>query len=128
MARRRKSVAKLPLIVFSILVTAAIAVALATSKFFDPHRTVARMNIAEYRESPGAYSGNQYVVEGEVVERLAQSLAGAVYALSSDGQPLAIVIPQAIQPNFNIEKGQRLIVDIRIAEDGSAVATALSKK
>lgn len=127
MPRRRKS-SKLPLIVFLILVVAAVVSGIVTTSFFDPRRTGTRLDIAEYQESPASFAGNKYAVEGEISGRLAQSPAGAVYALASDGMSLAIVVPRTVRLNFNIEKGQRLLIDIHIAKDGSAIATALSKK
>lgn len=116
------------LITLTIFIVVLIATGIASTYFLDPHRTVARLDIAKYQESPTSFSGNKYVVEGEVAERLAQSPNGVVYALISEKQPLAIVVPQNTLPNFNIEKGQHLIIDIEITKDGYAVATTLSRK
>lgn len=128
MSRRRKSSSKLPLIVFAIIAAAVVAGGILATNLLDPHRIAARLDISGYRESPASFAGNNYVVIGEIAERLAQNPTGAVYALSSDGHLLAFVVPQNARPNFNIEKGQRVLVEIRIAEDGSAVATSLSKE
>lgn len=127
MARRKTSRGALWLVFAGVGILGVLA--LAGAILLDPHRTKARLDLDAYIESPTAFSGNTYFLEGTIRERLARSSAGTVYSVEPTGQPLMpIVVPQRHAPAFNVEKGQKLSFDLRVADDGSLVATQVSKK
>ncbi len=127
MARRKKLPLKLQLgIVVGVLLILAAFVLIPT--VFDANRTKSRLNYEDYIENPRAFAGNSYFVEGKIADRLARSKSGAVYAIAAGNYSLAVVIPSAVLPKFNVEKGQTLLLDIQVAEEGALVATAVSKK
>lgn len=127
MARRKKLSLKLQIgIVVGVLLLFAAFALIPT--VFDANRTKARLSFDEYVENPRAFSGNSYFVEGKISDRLARSKSGAVYAIATGNHSLAVVIPAPVLPKFNIEKGQTLLLDIQVADEGALVVTAVSKK
>lgn len=127
MARRKNSRRSLGLIVGALAILGVLT--LLGPRLLDPHRTKPRLNLSDYLENPQAFSGNTYFLEGLIQDRLARSPAGSVYALGvSDHLIVPLLVPQQNAPAFNLEKGQHLAIDFRVADDGSLVATHLAKK
>jgi hypothetical protein len=101
----------------------------AAAPLFDRNRTKPQLDAQDYQDNPASLAGNRYFVQGIIADRLARSEVGVVYAVTMDpGDSLAIIIPASVLPQFNIARGQRLYFDVRIADDGSVVATQIAKK
>ncbi len=95
----------------------------------DKNRTKPRLDVVGYLDNPTAVSGNRFLLEGSVAERLVHNEAGAVFSVTGNGgNPLPVVVPESVNPGFNVEKGQKLLFDVRISDDGSIVATHIAKQ
>jgi len=126
MARRRNSRLSIGLVIASALFLVGVALAPA---FLDRNHAKPRLDTEGYLEDSTSFSGNRYFIQGSIAERLARTKAGAVYAVTTkQGAQLSIVIPSGLTPGFNIEKGQNLAFDIRVADDGSIITTEIAKQ
>lgn len=128
MARRRKSSPHVSL--FSLVMVGALLVALVAGiwKLYNPHGAKELLPLPAYLEAPASFSGNSYRVEVVVINRLAQNEKGTTYTCAAGEHPLAIIVPQEVMPQYRIEKGQLLYIDLRLSNDGAAIATTIAKK
>ncbi len=128
MARRKKTNARLIMAVLGMILICLIGAWIMPS-LTDPHRAKPRLNVAEYLAEPRSFSRNVYFLEGEITDRIAATDKGAVFALTTTGaETIAVFVPTRAFPSHNIEKGQRLNIDVEISDSGAVVAKTVTKK
>lgn len=96
----------------------------------DPYRTINKLPVEDYLQNSDSLRGNVYKLDGTVAKSLDwSSTAGRLFSVdvtTSNGDVLPILVPPQFN-HVNIEKGQRFIFKIEVAEKGILRAQAVTK-
>ena len=119
MARRASSSAHpIWLLVAALLVIAAVAGGFFIHSRSDPFRTVAALPVADYLENSNSLRGNVYKLDATVSKSIDWSAnAGRLFAVEAGSEVLAVLVPPQFNA-INIERGQRFIFKLEVAEKG----------
>lgn len=132
MARRARSSAHPVWIIAAIaLLLGAVAGGyLLYGRVSDPYRTINKLPVEDYLQNSDSLRGNVYKLDGTVAKSLDwSSTAGRLFSVdvtTSNGDVLPILVPPQFN-HVNIEKGQRFIFKIEVAEKGILRAQAVTK-
>ena len=119
MPRRANSSAHpLWLIAAALLVVAAVAGGFLIRSQGDPFRAVAALPVKDYLDNSNSLRGNIYKLDATIAKSIDWSASGGrLFAVESGGEMLAVLVP----PQFgaiNIERGQRYVFKLEVAEKG----------
>jgi hypothetical protein len=119
MARRASSSAHpFWLLAAALLVIGAVAGGFAIHARSDPFRTVAALPVKDYLDNSNSLRGNVYKLEATVAKSIDWSAsAGRLFAVEAGGEMLAVLVPPQFN-SINIERGQRFVFKIEVAEKG----------
>lgn len=119
MPRRASSSAHpLWLIAAAVLVVAAIAGGLLIRSQSDPFRTVAALPVKDYLDNSNSLRGNIYKLDATIAKSIDWSAsAGRLFAVESGNEVLAVLVPPKFSA-INIERGQRYVFKLEVAEKG----------
>jgi len=119
MPRRASSSAHpLWLLAAGVLVVAAIAGGLLIRSQGDPFRTVAALPVKDYLDNSNSLRGNIYKLDATIAKSIDWSAnAGRLFAVESSGEVLAVLVPPKFSA-LNIERGQRYVFKLEVAEKG----------
>lgn len=128
MPRRASSSAHpLWLIAAAVLVVAAIGGGLLIRSQGDPFRTVAALPVKDYLDNSNSLRGNIYKLDGTIAKSIDWSAeAGRLFAVESGGEVLAVLVPPQFSA-MNIERGQRYVFKLEVAEKGVLRAQEVRK-
>jgi hypothetical protein len=79
----------------------------------------------DYLENATSLRGNTYILEGKIDKSLEISPAGRLFSIEIDTDTVPIFIPTSL--NFNIERGQKLRLQVQVTENGQITTTAIQK-
>lgn len=119
MPRRASSSAHpLWLIAAAVLVVAAIGGGLLIRSQGDPFRSVAALPVKDYLDNSNSLRGNIYKLDGTIAKSIDWSAeAGRLFAVEASGEVLAVLVPPKFSA-MNIERGQRYVFKLEVAEKG----------
>lgn len=119
MPRRASSSAHpLWLIAAAVLVVAAIAGGLLIRSQGDPFRAVTALPVKDYLDNSNSLRGNIYKLDGTIAKSIDWSAsAGRLFAVEASGEVLAVLVPPKFSA-MNIERGQRYVFKLEVAEKG----------
>jgi hypothetical protein len=119
MARRASSSAHPAwLLVAALLVAAAIGGGFFIHSRSDPFRTVAALPVADYLENSNSLRGNVYKLEATVGKSIDWSASsGRLFAVEAGPEVLAVLVPPQFN-QINIERGQKFIFKLEVADKG----------
>ena len=133
MARRASSSLHPGIIIGAI---AAIAVAIFVGKSLIGKKSagfgdVAKLSVDELLENGNSLRGNEYVVEGQIDEKLQWTASRGQVVSVKVGSPggdefVAIEIPEPFN-NLNIDAKQKYLFRVRFRQGGIAVATGVNR-
>lgn len=119
MPRRASSSAHpLWLLAAAVLVLAAVAGGFFIHSRSDPFRTVAVLPVQDYLENSNSLRGNIYKLEATIAKSIDWSAsAGRLFAVESNGEVVAVLVPAQFN-QINIERGQRYVFKLEVADKG----------
>ena len=119
MARRASSSAHpVWLLISALIIVAAIAGGFFIHSRSDPFRTVTALPVADYLENSNSLRGNVYKLEATVAKSIDWSApSGRLYAVESGSDVLAVLVPPQFN-KINIERGQKFIFKLEVADKG----------
>ncbi len=95
----------------------------------EPYRTAAILDVKAYLENANSLRGNEYRIQGEVVDALAWSPSGGrLIAVSVEEG--ANVVPILVTTKFNdvnIQKGQKFVFLLEVDDNGILRTKNLTK-
>ena len=108
-----------------VLLTVALIIAGAGGGYFvysrvsDPYRTISVLPVQDYLENANSLRGNSYKLQATVGKALEWSAkSGRLFAVEADnGDVLALLVPAEFS-HVNIERGQKFLFKIEVAEKG----------
>ena len=130
MARRASSSAH-PIWLVAALVLALFAIGggyLLYGRISDPYRTITALPVQDYLQNSNALRGNVYKLDATIATALDWSpVAGRLFSVDvSGGDILPILVPPQFN-HVNIERGQRYLFKIEVAERGILRAQDVKK-
>lgn len=119
MPRRASSPAHpLWLLLAAFLVVAAVAGGFFIHSHSDPFRTVTVLPVKDYLDNSNSLRGNIYKLDATISKSIDWSAnSGRLFAVESGGEVLAVLVPPQFN-QINIERGQRYIFKLEVAEKG----------
>ena len=119
MPRRASSSAHpLWLIAAAALIVAAIVGGVMIRSQGDPFRAVAVLPIKDYLENSNSLRGNIYKLDATIAKSIDWSATGGrLFAVESGGEVLAVLVPPQFSA-INIERGQRYVFKLEVADKG----------
>ena len=119
MARRASSSAHPAwLLVAALLIVGAIGGGFFIHSRSDPFRTVAALPVADYLENSNSLRGNVYKLEATVAKSIDWSASsGRLFAVEAGPEVLAVLVPPQFN-QINIERGQKFIFKLEVADKG----------
>jgi hypothetical protein len=119
MPRRASSSAHpLWLLVVVGLVIAAVAGGFVLRSHSDPFRAVAPLPVHDYLDSSNSLRGNIYKLDATIAKSIDWSAnGGRLFAVESGGEMLAVLVPAQFN-QINIERGQRYLFKLEVADKG----------
>jgi hypothetical protein len=119
MPRRASSSAHpLWLLVAAGIVIAAVAGGFVLHSRSDPFRAVAPLPVHDYLENSSSLRGNTYKLDATIAKSIDWSAnSGRLFAVESGGEMLALLVPAQFN-QINIERGQRYVFKLEVAEKG----------
>lgn len=85
----------------------------------DPYRTIPSLPVKDYLENANSLRGNSYKLDGTVSKALDWSAkAGRLFSVeTADGEMVGLLVPPELG-HLNLEKGQRFLFKIEVADKG----------
>ena len=119
MARRASSSAHpLWLLAAALLVVGAVAGGFVIHSRSDPFRAVTSLPVKDYLDNSNSLRGNVYKLDATVSKSIDWSgSAGRLFAVEAGGEMLAVLVPPQFN-SINIERGQRFVFKLEVAEKG----------
>jgi hypothetical protein len=119
MARRASSSAHpIWILAAALIVAAAIGGGFLLHSRSDPFRAVTVLPVKDYLDNSNSLRGNVYKLDATIAKSIEWSETnGRLFAVESDGEMLAILVPPKFNP-INIERGQRYVFKLEVAEKG----------
>jgi hypothetical protein len=106
------------LIAAVVLVAAAVLVGFLVQRSGDSFRTVSPLPVADYLANSNSLRGNVYKVDGTISKSIDWSpTTGRLFAVETGGEVLAVLVPPQFS-QLNIERGQRYIFKVEVADKG----------
>jgi hypothetical protein len=105
-------------LIAAILVLAAIGGGFFIHSRADPFRTVAALPVSDYLENSNSLRGNIYKLEATVAKSIDSSAStGRLFAVEAGSEVLAVLVPPQFN-QMNIERGQRFVFKLEVADKG----------
>jgi hypothetical protein len=119
MARRASSSAHpVWLLIAAVLVVAAVAGGFLIHSRSDPFRAVTVLPVQDYLQNSNSLRGNVYKLDVTIAKSIDWSAsAGRLFAVDTNGEVLALLVPPQFN-HLNIERGQRYVFKLEVAEKG----------
>jgi len=95
----------------------------------EPYRTAQALDVSSYLENANSLRGNVYKLEGEVMNSLSVSpTQGRLFSfgVNNNADLVPILIPSNLN-HINVQKGQRFVILLEVADDGILRAKELTK-
>jgi hypothetical protein len=106
------------LISAAILAAVAVAVGFVVQRSGDAFRGVTPLPVGDYLANSNSLRGNVYKLDATISKSIDWSpTAGRLFAVESGGEVLAVLVPPQLN-QLNIERGQRYVFKIEVAEKG----------
>lgn len=106
------------LIAAAVLVAVAVAVGFFVQRSGDAFRGVTPLPVADYLANSNSLRGNVYKLDATISKSIDWSpTAGRLFSVEAGGEVLAVLVPPQLN-QLNIERGQRYIFKIEVAEKG----------
>jgi len=115
-----------------VLAAAAIAAGyFLIAKAHDPYRTLQPLNVPAYLDNANSLRGNVYRINGTLWDSLGWSPGvGRLYSIETGegaaAELLPVLVPAALN-HVNLQKGQRFIFEVEVAEGGILTVRSLRK-
>jgi len=131
MARRASSSTSPAWFVVTLILTIGFAIGgyWIYSYLNNPLRTIPPLPVQAYLDNSSSLRGNRYQVEGVVANQLGWSAErGRLYSMEINdaSEVIAVFIPAEFNAT-NIQKGQRLVFEVEVAEKGILSAKSFHK-
>lgn len=106
------------LIFAAVLVAAAVGIGFIVQRSGDAFRGVTALPVPDYLANSNSLRGNVYKLDGTIAKSIDWSQQhGRLFAVESGGEVLAVLVPPQFS-QLNIERGQRYIFKIEVADKG----------
>lgn len=109
------------MVVLGLLLLIAAVSCLVVANFGKPYRTLPEFPVEEFVQNSQALEGNTYRLRGQVESLILrkEGLGRVISLLAKDGVPVAAVVPSSV--TTNLEKGLRVVAEVRVAKHGVLV-------
>ena len=106
------------LLAAAILAAAAVAIGFAVQRTGDSFRGISALPVADYLANSNSLRGNVYKLDATIAKSIDWSpSAGRLFAVESGGEMLAVLVPPQFN-QLNIERGQRYVFKLEVADKG----------
>ncbi len=109
-----------------VIVAVSVGLYLFKGRFADPFSKLEAFPVADYLQNANSLHLNEYKLEGVVGEQLHYSKSARLFSIEVNGEPVPVVIPSELR-DVNVQKGQRLLIRVKVGDKGKLNAIELKK-